>query len=802
MDSPIALFKSGINNLFSNEVVPDDAAQDALGFITQDGREKLIGGRSLVGADSGTPGFIRGLWYGNCVDGTMVLYRKTETKLQYLLNGTWMDILTGLTSGTEASFANYASLAGQFTFFVTTDGYWKINNANPANPMNMYDPTKNFHGRIFVDKGRTILWDRNDSGSRDRTTIYGSKKDLQTGPYYVTVTNEVEVVGNGATKTYTGTLAMKGLSALANCFGLSVSAATGSPISVSAITNAVNPQVTATAHGLSQGNTVAFTMPTGAGTGTLSVGAQGNRITGSGTAFTTQMNAGVRLYGTAGGHVGEFIGTIKTINSNTDAILQTWMSADVLANMSGWGFTFSTMTQLLNQSFIVASIVDANNFTIKGDSTNYDAYSSGGTVTKSEVLTDNRMGVLSSLGGATGTINYITGAYTFNFVNNVVNTQNVFATYFYENSNNGGLTDFTFSGTRLAGEGFIPPQDKGGDPIMNVLIGQDGAYYSIKQQRAYQLNIGDDDVTVTNQIYYENMGIPSINSGVATQKGIMFLNTSNPDKPEMTLLVKNVVSATLTPSVIFSQFKFSLYDYSDAYFDTYERYIVISCKVMGAAQNNRILLCNASDGTVNVSPYEARMFAKDSVANFYVGSPLQENVYQIFNGFDDLGNPLNAYWMGTGEQYGSLKSRMARWRFIREELKKFRKYHIKGMISLDQAVEVWFSFDDAPFQLMGTVRGRGTYVDSGAGQSIGSNFIGQQQIGGDQLTNVYPYFCELKMANIPKFRKRTVKIVPTGIGYFDFNFLSDYDIMLFENRLPTRFRSKQMVSLDGLSTNE
>lgn len=460
MDSPIAIFKSGTQNLLNNEITPTDSAQDALGFITQDGKIKLIGGRILIGVDSGVVGSLRGLWYGYRVDGSLVLYRKTETKLQYLLNSVWTDILTGLTSGTEANFANYSSLAGAFTFFVTVDGYWKINNANPASAIQIYDSGKNFHGRIFIDKGRTILWDRNDllsGGTRDRTGLYGSKIDPQNATVYTTVTAE-------ATTSLTGTLAFKGGGTTRNCFGVKIT-------------------ITAT----------------------------------------------------------------------------------------------------------------------------------------SEVYTDDFNGNLTGSLGGIGTINYATGDYTLS--NPGVGT----ADYQWEDSNSNGLTDFRKSATRLAGEGFIVPQDKGGDPIMNVLIGQDGAYYSLKQQRAYRFALDDTDLSPTNEIYYENMGIPSINSGVSTQKGIVFLNTSNPDKPEMTILEKNIVSATLLPKVIFPGFKFSLYDFSDAYFDTYERYMVISCKLMGEDNNTRILLCNVADGTVDVSPYEARMFAKDEVANFYIGSPLQEN---------------------------------------------------------------------------------------------------------------------------------------------------------------------------------
>lgn len=715
MDHTISLFHSGVQNLLNNEIIPADAAQDSQGFINQDGKLKLMGGRKLIGADSGTTGLMRGLWIGYKVDGTQVIYRKTETKLQYLLSSVWTDILTGLTSGTEASFANYSSLAGAFTFFVTTDGYWKINNANPGSALQMYDSTKNFHGTILIDKGRTLLWNRRDSGTTDTTGLYGSRIDPQNSTVYTTHTAENLQNGDGATKAFSGTL---NFAAPNNCFGVQIYGQLSATKTITAITQAAQAQITAAGHGYIAGDRILIQSVVG-------------------------------------------------------------------------------MTQLNGLFVTVASVVDANNFTITTSTTAMTAYSSAGTAKNVEVFTDNYNGVLTSQLGGTGTITYVTGAYTVTFNTAPINAANVVqVNYQTENSNSLGITDFTHSGTRVAGEGFQVPQDQGGDPIMTVLIGQDGAYYSLKQQCAYRFALDDTDLNPTNEVYYANMGVPSYNAGVSTQKGILFINTANPDKPEMTVLEKSLISSTLLPKVLFAGFKFSLYDFSDCYFNTYERFVAISCKTMGVDENDTILLCNISDGTVDVVPYQARMFARDSLANLYVGSPLQENVYQIFNGFDDLGNSIPNFWIGKSETYGNKRNTV-----IANQLKKFRKQRFKGIISTGQVVEVWNSFDDAAFEQIGTIRGDGTYVDVSDSQAIGSNFIGQVQIGGDAVTDAYPYFCELKF-RCPKFRKRAIKLVATGIGYFDADYMSDWDIMLFESRLPSRFRSKQKVSLDGTETDQ
>lgn len=63
-----------------------------------------------------------------------------------------------------------------------------------------------------------------------------------------------------------------------------------------------------------------------------------------------------------------------------------------------------------------------------------------------EVFTDNYNGVLVGSLGGTGTINYTTGAFTTS--QSGAGT----ATYQWEMSNNNGITDFTKSATRVAGQ--------------------------------------------------------------------------------------------------------------------------------------------------------------------------------------------------------------------------------------------------------------------------------------------------------------------------------------------------------------
>jgi hypothetical protein len=99
-----------------------------------------------------------------------------------------------------------------------------------------------------------------------------------------------------------------------------------------------------------------------------------------------------------------------------------------------------------------------------------------------QTFTDNFNGILTGSGGATGTINYMTGAYTVTLAG--IGT----VSYQWEDSNALGVTDFTRSATRLASEGFVFRQDAGGDAIKTVIV-SDGSYFSIKANSVYTLTL-------------------------------------------------------------------------------------------------------------------------------------------------------------------------------------------------------------------------------------------------------------------------------------------------------------------------
>ena len=623
MNKEINVYAQGVHNLLDAEIIPTEAAQDENNWFCQDGRLTLVNGKTVVGA-SGSAGTVTGHNFGYKADGSKVHFRKIDTKIQYLNGTTWTDIITGLTSTADYSFANYSSLAGTFVYACGADGLYKIHTANPGSYTDMYDVAINFKGRSIIDKGRMLMWNLDN----DKTALRGSWIDNAT---QTDVTNEVLGTGDGVQTVFTGTLAFKAGNPKATCYNIAINT---NPATVTARDN----------------------------------------------------------------NLGVFIGT-----------------------------------------------------------------------------------------GITGTINYTTGAYSLTFSAPVANLSTVRASYVHENTNTEGITDFTYSAVRLAGEGFRVPQDEGGDPILNVLIGT-GGYYSMKSQSTYLFNIDTTDLVISNEVYRKEIGLPTWRSAISTSKGIIFMNTANPEKPEFNILQKNTTGDAVEPFSLFQHFKFANYNYDDCTLDTYNRYFVIACRTPNAVANDTILLCDQLNNTVDITSYAGRTFAKND-GILYMGSSINQSVYELYTGYDDDGYPINNFWSGKSETWGANK------------LKKYRKLRLKGRISLEQSYGVYIDYDNNGFQLVGTVLGSGSYVDVTSPQSIGSNMVGTEPVGGGEFSIIYPYYLELRLKKVPKFRSRTVKFVALGIGYVDIDSQSDMMIDTFEEKLPAKYRQKQNVTLDGATTD-
>jgi len=260
------------------------------------------------------------------------------------------------------------------------------------------------------------------------------------------------------------------------------------------------------------------------------------------------------------------------------------------------------------------------------------------TITSSgEVYTDNYNGVLTGSLGGTGTINYTSGAYTVS--NPGVGT----VAYQWEMTNNKGVTDFTKSATRTAGQGFVFRQDEGGDAIL-AIVNNNGVYYSLKTNSTYALTIASTDTTATNIVFRRNMGIPFWRALVNTNKGIMFMDTANPEKPQLTILQPNAVGDNLEPATLAKQFDFSEYIWDACAMATYSEYIVFSGRTSDSGTNNKLFLYNVRRNTVDILPYFAKTIQTD-LGRLFIGDTTTDNVYEILSGYDDDNQLIENYWI-------------------------------------------------------------------------------------------------------------------------------------------------------------
>jgi hypothetical protein len=398
-----------------------------------------------------------------------------------------------------------------------------------------------------------------------------------------------------------------------------------------------------------------------------------------------------------------------------------------------------------------------------------------------EVFTDNYDGTLTGDAGGTGTINYMTGAFTI-----TGQTGAGTADYQWEDSNALGVTDFSKSATRLAGEGFVVRQDKGGDAIKTVLP-YDGSYFSFKENSVYQFTLDTADTNPLNELIRTDIGVQTLRSAVGTSAGIMYLNTGNPSKPQLNILERNLTGDNFLTIPQFPHFKFENYSYGGVSVFSWDKYVVVACRE-DSADNNRLLMCDTQEKSVDVSNYAAQSFTKDD-GLLYAGDPLAETVYQLFSGPDDMGTKITNHWISKGSLLG------------RPSLKKVKKLRFKGQISPEQSIEVSVLIDDGPAQVVGTILGSGDYVDYNSTYAIGTTLIGQDTIGGGDSSTIYDFLLELKI-RVPKFRKRAVKFEALGYGYCNIQQLTDFDIWTYEDKVPKKYRLKQNVSLDGATTDE
>ncbi len=409
----------------------------------------------------------------------------------------------------------------------------------------------------------------------------------------------------------------------------------------------------------------------------------------------------------------------------------------------------------------------------------------GAVFTKgSQILTDDKNGNLT--GDGSGTIDYATGDFVLNYTTS--NADAVTASYIYEDSLNGGLADFTYSATRLAGEGNVLRQDSLGSKTQSVSV-FNNTFYSLQDEGSWSLKVSTDDLTFDNQVYRSKIACPSYKGSVGTAEGIVFVDTFNTDYPKLRMLALNQFGDLVIPIDLSKNFKMSDYTFDE---DTslYKKKdsVIISCK-KDSTVNNTLIICNLKQKSFDVVGYTANFFV-DLDNKIIAGDSTSPNAYELFTGIDDLDYNIVAYWIGKRT---SLRI---------EDLKKFKKFYVGGYIQSDQAFEVWASFDNDAYEYVGEVEGDGSYVDSSSSVTVGSEMFGTQMVGGESDI-VANYFLREIRIRTPKFLTVKFKFKPKGIGYLSINTFTAADIKLRGSKLPRKYRRKgeEGIGFDKVGTS-
>ena len=398
-----------------------------------------------------------------------------------------------------------------------------------------------------------------------------------------------------------------------------------------------------------------------------------------------------------------------------------------------------------------------------------------------ETFTDNLDGTLTGSAGGTGTINYTTGAYSITF--NATAGGSVTSTYRWEDSTATGIADFTKSGTRTAGQGFVFRQDDGGGVFRNLMsIG--GTEYCFHDSKTWALTLSSDDTAATNLIYRGRVGIPNFRAAVETGDGVYYVDDTDQNDPHLRLLSFDMGGSEVTPKSVSKRLKlnnervgksFVGYEFDKAAMTEWGDYILMACRTSDSTVNNRVFTYNKQTGAIDEHDYYVSCFGIYG-GTLIAGDSLSANVYTLFSGYDDDESTIANYWEGSLNDFGETR------------LKRQKKIVVQGEIGPEQLLKVYVSIDRGSFTEVGTIEGTGTYVDTSQRVNVGSLTIGSGEAGGggDGVT-AYNYVREFRL-DIDMFQLIKLKFEATALGYASVSTVEMKDLRTKWAKVPIKYR--------------
>ena len=497
--------------------------------------------------------------------------------------------------------------------------------------------------------------------------------------------------------------------------------------------------------------------------------------------------------GTGNGATKTFTGTQAQVNGSTVSSFNTEFAAPIASGIAITGISVAVqaVVSVASHSFVVGDaflingvvgMTQINNIigivtattpttiTTTINSTTFTAWGSAGNIYKAEYFIDNQLGVLTSSLGGTGTINYITGAFSLTFNTAPLNAQNIYAQYYTETSTSGGVADFTVNGSTI-GQGKAFNQFDGGGDIQ-AAFPFDQVIYCFHTVKSWYLTLGQDDTKAANLPYRTLLGIPYFRGGVGTDDGVIFIDTSTPSRPQVKILTIDNNSATavitVVPLTLSDALDLSAYGFNQAVLFRWNDYDIMSCSASlnGVVQpNNTVTFVrniyseawDLVDFPIScAAPYNGALIAGDSLTN---------NVFTLFSGTDDDGTLIANHWTSKIYNLGF------------GGLKKCHRFVIKGLIQQTQNIDIYFSYDSGNFVKTKTVQGNGTYVNVGNPVNVGSSTVGLNVVGGGDVLTAYPFEVEFNISS-DNFEEVQVMFEANNIGYVQIDSFEFKDIRI------------------------
>jgi len=398
-----------------------------------------------------------------------------------------------------------------------------------------------------------------------------------------------------------------------------------------------------------------------------------------------------------------------------------------------------------------------------------------------ETFTDNKDGTLTGDAGGTGTINYTSGAISITFNAAVTNLQAITADYYWEDVTAKGVCDFTFSATRLAGEGDFFLQGDGGGILQNIESFGD-TEICLHEKKTWFIVLTDDDTAATNNIYRDKVGIPNWKATAPTANGIYYIDDTDKSDPQIKFLTIPYYGTEVESLPISKGIKYknalvgvdlSGYRFDKAMGWEWGDYIIFACRTEDSTQNDRLILYNKKQKTIDWCNYYANMLSNYG-GELLVGDSVSGNVMEIFSGYEDEGASIENYWESGDDDLDF------------EGEKRVKKIRVTGRMGVDQAIAVYASLDKGDYALIDTITvDEADYTTTGI---IGRAEIGEVAIGGGSAGDEYIEFTTELDFNSGKFNNIRIKFVAAPdneIGYAEVSSFEFYDIRLKSRRANT-----------------